>query len=99
MTHSSFVDLSSYFTSAHIGQNVTFGGGMVWSLLGGSAQAGDESVFIGCLSCMGSLNLTLSSFRVSFRANDFLLAKGYGGLIHLHVSSPTLHVKDIEDHH
>lgn len=64
MTLSPFVGLSSYFTSADIGQDVTFVGGMVQSLLGGSAQPGGESVFIVCLSCEGSLNLTLSSFTV-----------------------------------
>lgn len=64
MALSPFVGLSSYFTSADIGQNVTFGGGTVQSLLGGTAQPGDESVFIVCLSYEGSLNLTLSSFTV-----------------------------------
>lgn len=46
MALSPFGDLFSYFTSADIGQDVTFGGGTVQSLLGGSAQSGGESVFI-----------------------------------------------------
>lgn len=40
MSLSPFVGLSSHFTSADIGQDVTFGGGTVQSLLGGSAQPG-----------------------------------------------------------
>lgn len=65
MTLSPFVGLSSYFISADIGQDVTFGGGTGQSLLGGSTQPGGESVFIVCLSCESSLNLTLTSFTVT----------------------------------